>query len=154
MGKRGFKAKPAELHAIAGTLRADRHGGRAKPRPGRPTCPAWLEPAAKSEWRRIVPELSRLGLLTRVDRACLAGYCQAWAEFKAATQTITAEGRVCKNEISGVVKTHPAVLAQRSAWAAILQFSSRFGLDPSGRVKVGDNAKEAAGEGKGRFFAG
>ncbi len=148
-GNRGGRpAKPPELHAIAGTFRADRHGGQVKPNPGRPTCPSWLDGAAKREWRRIVPELERLGLLTKVDRACLAGYCQAWSEFKAATELIQKEGRV----VSGPIRPHPAVAMQRSAWSAIQQFATRFGLDPADRLKVETNAQETDA-GKGRFFA-
>ena len=59
-----------------------------QPMPGRPRCPEWLDPAAKAKWRALVPELERLGLLTRLDGDALAAYCQAWAEVREATRTL------------------------------------------------------------------
>jgi P27 family predicted phage terminase small subunit len=46
-------------------------------------CPEHLSAAAKKEWAYVVAELQGLGILTRADKAVLAGYCQefaAWAE--------------------------------------------------------------------------
>ena len=43
--------------------------------------PAWLPAEAKREWNRVVLELSGLGALSRTDRAPLALYCIAWADF-------------------------------------------------------------------------
>ena len=89
-----------------------------------------------------------MGLLTVVDGQALAGYCQAWAEFEAATKTIQAEGRTIKEPIVGTVdgvvevvgnkiKPHPAVAQhRRSAWAAIRAFASLFGFDPSSRSRM------------------
>jgi len=44
--------------------------GRARP-------PVWLNKQARNEWRRVVPELDRLGLCTKLDRMELAAYCQS-----------------------------------------------------------------------------
>jgi phage terminase small subunit len=54
---------------------------RAEPKPasgGLPTTPGELADEAKIEWRRVAQALHRLGLLTRVDRAALAAYCQVY----------------------------------------------------------------------------
>lgn len=126
----------------------------------RPKCPAWLDKAAKSRWRALVPELERLGLLTIIDGDALAAYCQAWAEFEIATRTLQAEGRTFRTE-SGYLAPHPAVAQQRSAWNAVKTFAALFGLDPAdrsqlnvptptGRVIARD--RSATGD-KSRFFA-
>jgi P27 family predicted phage terminase small subunit len=46
-----------------------------------PTCPAHLSPSAKAEWKRLSQMLYRLGVITMLDRAVLAGYCQAYGRW-------------------------------------------------------------------------
>lgn len=106
-----------------------------QPTPGVPSCPTWLDPEAKAEWKRVVPELERLGLLALIDRGAVAAYCQAWSEFHTATQTLQKEGRTLTTD-KGYTYPHPAVAQQRSAWQAVRQFSALFGLDPSSRSKI------------------
>ncbi len=136
---RGRPPKPTRLKVISGTYRADRHGPKARnepmPRRGRPQCPSWLSGEAKSKWRKIVPELDRLGLLTLIDGDCLAAYCQAWAEFRLATETLASEGHYTSTAAGGL-KPHPAATMQRNAWRAIREFAALFGLDPSSRSKL------------------
>src|SRR5688572_7060759 len=50
-------------------------------RPSRPTMPVGLRPEAQREWRRIVPILEQLGILTSLDRAVLVRYVTAWADW-------------------------------------------------------------------------
>src|SRR5262249_38927021 len=106
-----------------------------KPKTGRPRCPSWLDADAKRKWRALVPELERLGLLTVVDGDALAAYCQAWAEFKLATETLRPDGRTFTTD-SGSLPPHPAVAQQRSAWQAVRAFAALFGLDPSSRTRL------------------
>jgi P27 family predicted phage terminase small subunit len=92
-----------------------------------------LDERARVEWWRVSPELIRLGLLTVLDRACLASYCQAVAELDIATKTLKKEGREFKTE-AGYKAPHPAVAQQRSAWNAVKAFAAEFGLSPAGRA--------------------
>lgn len=147
MGKRGPKPKPTKLKLITGS-RVTNHN---EPQPAAltPKCPAWLDPEAKRKWRVLVPELSRLGILTIVDGDALAAYCQAWAEFRQATETLQREGRyvtvgggvkVGKDgssvTLTGQPQPHPAIAQQRSAWKAVKDFAALFGLDPSSRSRI------------------
>ena len=43
-----------------------------------PDVPAHLSFDARKEWRRITVELESVGLISRLDRAALAIYCQTW----------------------------------------------------------------------------
>jgi P27 family predicted phage terminase small subunit len=109
-----------------------------------PTCPKWLSKAAKAEWRRIVPELLSLGLVTELDRAALAAYCVAVAELEWATAELEKAGRIVtvavynrNGEVSGhVQKPHPAVRLQRDAFARVKAFLAEFGLTPSSRSRL------------------
>ncbi len=40
-----------------------------------PSCPAFLMPQAKKEWKRITPILAEYGLISKLDRQALAHYC-------------------------------------------------------------------------------
>jgi P27 family predicted phage terminase small subunit len=120
-----------------------------QPAARRPRCPDWLAPEAKNKWKLLAPELARLGLLTVIDGDALAAYCTAWAELKAASETLAAEGRFVKvggtalHKADGTVEhvgyqlqPHPAVAQQRSALAQLKGFAALFGLDPSSRSKL------------------
>ena len=53
-----------------------------------PKPPRYLTRLAAAEWRRLAPELHRLGLLTVVDVAPLAAYCQAYARWRAGEEAL------------------------------------------------------------------
>ena len=128
--------KPTRLKVLCGTDRPDRRSvNEPQPKRGRPVCPAWLSPEAKSKWKKLVPELDRLGLLTLIDGDCLASYCEAWAEFRRATETLATEGHYTQNA-AGTKINHPAFQKQRTAWKAIREFAALYGLHPSGRAKL------------------
>jgi P27 family predicted phage terminase small subunit len=44
-----------------------------------PNCPAHLLKEAKAEWKYITPLLKKYGLISKLDRAAISSYCQAWA---------------------------------------------------------------------------
>lgn len=121
-----------------------------QPRQGAPTCPTWLSAEAKKEWKRLVPELQTLGLLTIVDLAALSSYCQAWAELQEATRILDRDGRIIEvqkynraGDVTGyAMQTHPAVKLQRDAFQRVKQFLCEFGLSPASRSRT-------AGQGKG-----
>jgi phage terminase small subunit len=77
---KGRRPKPSLLKLVTGNP-GKRPVNRAEPKPasgGLPTTPGELADESKIEWRRVAQALHRLGLLTRVDRAALAAYCQVY----------------------------------------------------------------------------
>lgn len=114
----GPPPEPTQLKILKGNP-GKRPLNTAEPQPRRepPTCPLWLLPEAKREWRRIVPELSRLGLLTVVDRAALAAYCQSWARY------VDAETAASASKVRLYADLMRAFLVQ-------------FGLTPASRAKL------------------
>lgn len=134
----GRPPKPPHLRLIEGNPGKRPIVAPPSPPPSRPYCPAWLSPFAKTEWRRVVPELDRLGVLTRVDRSMLAGYCQEVANFKDATDIIVEAGLMVKGQKGNAVK-NPMLQVQRDALRLMAQYSAMFGLTPADRVRlVGD----------------
>ena len=87
MAQRGRKPKPTALKMLEGNP-----GGRPlntkepKPEKKAPRCPSWLEDEAKKEWKRMAKVLEQMGLLTEMDMAAFAGYCQAYARWKEAEE--------------------------------------------------------------------
>lgn len=136
MAKPGRKAKPAALKQLQGNP-----GGRPltknepKPLKGAPTPPTWLDAEGKAEWARVVPELDRIGLLTKVDRQVLATLCQTWADYVEALAIIRREGTVSVSEKGGAYQ-HPAVGQKNAALKLLMGLWSRLGLTPSDRANM------------------
>lgn len=116
-----------------------------KPTLGAPGCPTWLSIEAKAEWRRIVPRLDEIGLLTKVDRSALATYCEMWATFVYAQRKVHEHGIVIMavekiSEDGTVIYTrpakNPAIIVARDAADKIRQFCAEFGLTPSARTRL------------------
>lgn len=145
---RGRKPKPVELKILEGNpgnhpLNED----RPKPAPIAPRCPSWLSRRAKAEWRRVAPELEKLGLLTQLDMAALASYCQAWSRVEQCTRIIDAEGltyesrRVADDEEGGqtvtiLIKARPEVMMERGYIATATKLCVEFGMTASSRGRM------------------
>lgn len=136
MGRRGPAPKPTVLKVLEGNPgKRPLNQNEPKPKPIAPKCPSWLDKEAKREWKRVAPELERLGLLTVVDGAALAAYCQAYARWKQAEEIIKREGMTVTTE-SGYVMPHPAVKIAEKAQQLIKAFCAEFGLTPSSRSRM------------------
>ena len=138
---KGRKPKPAKLKLLEGNPgKRPIKLNTPQPTPKRPTCPRWLSKEAKREWKRVVPELERLGLLTVVDRAALAGYCESWAEYREAREFIHKHGVVnpIKDDDGNIkyLQQVPQVSIANKALANIRAFCSMFGLSPSDRERM------------------
>ncbi|KOU20958.1 terminase [Streptomyces sp. WM6372] len=150
-------AKPAGLKLIEGRSTGRDSGGRKvnsgpdfKRLP--PEAPDWLSPEAAAEWDRVMPELSRLDLVKESDRASLAAYCEAWATFREATETVQREGLTI--EARQGTLAHPAVAIARAAGREVRSWAGHFGLTPSTEQALarsggddGDEANPFAGSG-------
>jgi len=140
----GPPPQPPELRLLRGNPGKRRITPRAvEPAPGA-RCPKWLDPAAKREWRRLAPELERLGVLRIVDRAVFACYCEAVAEYQWATEEVRRGGRIGQVK-NGAEYVLPAVTIATNAAKRIRDLAGEFGMTPAarGRVTFPGNGKEA-----------
>lgn len=128
--------KPTALKLLDGNP-GKRAINRSEPQPeaGMAACPSWLPKSAKAEWRRVVPELSRLGMLAKVDRASLAAYCQAVAMLEDAQRALDVDGLVIDGSHGGKVK-NPAATVVKEAASTIRGFAAEFGLTPASRSRL------------------
>lgn len=96
-------------------------------------------------------------MLSKVDRAALAAYCETWATFVTAQRELHEHGlvnyileeRFTSRDDEGVriyvtVSKNPAVLVARDAASQVRQFCAEFGLTPSSRSRM--EVPEKAGE--------
>lgn len=135
MSKRGPAPKPDSQRVLEGNpSKRPLRGQPPRPR-GLPTCPSWLSSEAKQEWRRVAPELGRLGLLTKLDRAALAGYCSSCAWWRKAQETLAGEGTVYVTP-KGQLRTRPEVEIAKWAAESMRAFAAEFGLTPTSRTRL------------------
>lgn len=150
---KGRKPKPTALKVLEGNPgKRPLPKNEPKPAPLAPKCPAWLHKDAKKEWKRVAPQLERLGMLTSLDMAALAGYCQAYARYKEAEEFLNKHGTtypVWEREQDGKIKYDDSgepILRQVQPWPqAILAnkmlqqiraFCTEFGFSPSARNRL------------------
>jgi phage terminase small subunit len=88
----GRKPKPSALKMFEGNP-GKRALNQNEPKPPieTPECPVHLDDEVQAQWNRITPELTTLGLISRIDRAALAAYCQAWSRWVKAVRNEKAE---------------------------------------------------------------
>jgi P27 family predicted phage terminase small subunit len=99
-----------------------------------PDPPAWLAKAAKAEWRRLAPMLTRLGILTETDAAALAAYCEAWVTWQTATRSMRKDGLVIARD-DGMAMS-PYVKIAHDAMTQMRSFLVEFGMTPSARARI------------------
>jgi P27 family predicted phage terminase small subunit len=160
MGARGPKPLPANVHMLRGNpskLPSSQLMDSLQPEIEIPGCPPHLLPEARKEWKRITPELERYGLISKIDRAALALYCQAWARWVWAERELTraqqlAETKRAEAEAKGEVWTggdgytyptknghlsySPHWVIANKAMDQVNRFLADFGMSPSARGRV------------------
>ena len=140
----GRRPKPTSLKVLEGNPgKRQLNPNEPKPDASVPKCPAWLSKEAKREWKRLVPFLEQAGLLTQVDRAAFAGYCQSYADWVDAKAHIAAEGSTFETP-NGYQQQTPWVSIAQASLKTMLKFCTEFGLTPSSRSRiVAANAPES-----------
>jgi P27 family predicted phage terminase small subunit len=132
---RGRKPTPTKLKLLRGNPGKRKLPREPEPQSMIPDCPPHLDALARAEWQRIVPELAALNLLTGLDRAALAAYCQAWSRWIAAEQQLQAQGAVILAP-SGYPIQNPQLAIANKALAQLRAFAAEFGLSPASRSRV------------------
>lgn len=146
---------PAKTPTVLTLLKGNpghRPVNKDEPKPGieAPPCPDYLAHEASEEWRRLAPELAKLGLISRIDLAAFAIYCASYGRLVVAERALRAEEAehgeammVPAAEGEGKVKSKWLAVARQAA-DECYRYLQQFGLSPSSRSKVvgtGEGAK-------------
>ena len=146
--QRGPKPVPANLHLLRGNPSKKALGAlldeTVRPPVDIPGCPEHIEGEARAEWDRITPHLYALGLISQIDRAALAAYCDAWGEYVWACWRIKALNEDDATGERGRVWDTPSGYKQISVLQQIRNrsldqlkaFLAEFGMSPSARSRV------------------
>lgn len=156
---RGRKPVPAAMLRLAGSRRAKGRGGRGKPATGpagpheplstastaaavaalhelpSTSAPAHLSKLAGAKWRELLPLLTALGSLSRLDVDQLAAYCEAYAAWVECGERLASEGLVVgfPNGAKGV---SPWLRIQRNALDRMDKSGAELGLTPIARARL------------------
>jgi P27 family predicted phage terminase small subunit len=144
MGRRGPRPEPTALKLLKGNPgKRPLNEREPKPSPGAPAAPAHLDEEAHREWDRVIVTLDQLGLVTTLDRAALAGYCQAWSRWVDAEMKLREYGAVLKSPTKGVPLLSPYLTIANRALEQMRQFLSEFGMSPASRTRIGTDEPPA-----------
>lgn len=137
MGARGPKGKPTNLKVLEGN-RGKRASNDSEPKPNplmdlKP--PVFLDKFGKAEWKRIVPVLASLGLLTEIDRAALAGYCNAYGTWENANRQMRGKSMVIFTE-KGYPVQNPLLNVINKQSDMMKAYLVEFGMTPAARSRV------------------
>ena len=136
---RGRKPKPTALKLAEGNPGKRRING-AEPKPPRslPDCPDHLSMEAKAEWHRIAESLNQTGLLTQVDRANIAAYCQCYGRWVEAEQRLAETPPILRMP-SGYIQQSPWLTISNKQLELMVKYMAELGLTPASRSRLAIN---------------
>jgi len=133
---RGRKPLPSAVRRRNGNP-GKRGYNPAEPVPpeGLPDCPDHLSEVARAEWERIAEALYDMGVLTTVDRAALAAYCQAYGRWVEAEEKLK-ETPVMLKTPSGYVQQSPWLSVSNKQLELMGRYMAELGITPASRSRV------------------
>src|SRR5690348_16444012 len=138
---RGRRPKPTRVKILTGNPgKHPLNMHEPQPEPLVPDCPPELGPVARREWERMVAELSKLRILTALDRAALAAYCAAYALWAEATEAIQKYGTMVKSPSGYPIQSPYVSIANRQA-EIMMRIASEFGFTPASRSRISTRAQ-------------
>jgi P27 family predicted phage terminase small subunit len=106
-----------------------------QPRPVTPKMPAHLDSIARREWRRLVPILTDMRVLTETDGINLALLCQTYSRLIQAQQALSKSSLLLKTS-SGYVQQSPLISIISAATEQLVKLCREFGLSPASRCRL------------------
>jgi P27 family predicted phage terminase small subunit len=141
MRMRGAKPKATVLKLITGTPgHRPLNASEATPRVVIPDPPDMVtaDPEALAEWKRVTVLLEAVGLIVKLDRAIIAGYCMAWSRWIDCEKMLKTTGLIIKAP-NGYPMYSPYLSASNKALDQVRQFSEQIGLSGSARSRIKAN---------------
>lgn len=146
MATRGRKPTPTHLKLVRGNP-----GKRSLPKKEdeipvvieEVSPPPHLSDEAKVEWGRIIGSLVTLKLMSQLDRAALAAYCQAYGRWVQAERALARmaekdpllHGLMVKTTSQNAIQ-NPLVGTANKAMQDMMRYATEFGMTPSARVRL------------------
>ena len=152
MGLRGPAPTPKPILSARGSNRENRGGAGMQAKAEIPPCPKGLGAIARREWKRQSKILLELGVISSLDRAALAVWCDTWGEFLSAVGHLKKHGKTVKGSMGQVVQS-PWLKTKAAAADRLLKYAAQFGFTPSARARI-NSAEQGEDDALGDFLAG
>lgn len=142
MGRRGPKAKPANVKSQKEPVRSKRKKAAAAAAPviadSNNAAPDWLKGEGLSIYRKLGPRLRDAKLLTAADVPAFARYCKHYARWIDLQKRLDKNGDIYEIETaSGMVRrADPAFVMADRLDRMMLAIEDRFGLNPAERQRI------------------
>jgi P27 family predicted phage terminase small subunit len=111
-----------------------------------PEPPAWMGQMAQAEWRRLAPEMTRIGILTGLDTAAFSVLCTTlghWLECEAEIE------RLRNDPAYPELLAGPLGKVAREYARDAIKYMAEFGLSPCSRMKLRAEPVEDLGKFRG-----
>jgi P27 family predicted phage terminase small subunit len=152
MTLRGRPPKPTALKVLEGNPgKRPLNEREPKPLTVEPDMPSYLDREAQREWKRLVPILLRMRVLTEADGVALANLCQAYSTMVQAQKLMSnaAKGRrspLLVKTRAGYQYQSPLLGIINGQMEIIARHLREFGLTPASRSRVVTNTDARAGD--------
>jgi P27 family predicted phage terminase small subunit len=108
-----------------------------------PDPPAFLQPYALEKWSEVAPSLVAVELLSNLDGAVLAAFCEAYGRFRLATEKLAdaakadpASASLLVTMPSGAVVQNPLIGIANAAAKLMVSYAAELGMTPSARAGI------------------
>lgn len=130
------KVIPRKLKIVKGTFRKDRANPNEPDYPVEiPKSPDHLNELGKKEWDGMAKVFFDQGLLSQVDKAALASYCQLYGRWAQAETDLNNSTLLIKTT-SGNIIQNPLLGIANTALKLMNKCLLEFGMTPASRSKV------------------
>jgi P27 family predicted phage terminase small subunit len=141
MGTRGPAPTPTALRLLEGNpSKHPINRQEPQPRARAPKLPDHLDEAAKREWKRLIPILRRMRVLTEADGIALAGLCQAYSTMAQTQTKVNKTGLLLVRE--GQIRATPLLKIIHECSDRINILCREFGLTPAARSRLQMNSTQ------------
>ncbi|MCH8243661.1 MAG: phage terminase small subunit P27 family [Planctomycetes bacterium] len=140
MARPGRRPKPTAVKKATGNPgRRPLNENEPQPEDG-VRSPYGLRPRAKSAWRRLAPQLKKMGCLKRIDAEALARYCTLLARYWEAEKFIEKHGtsypiRGEDGKVKYLQQVPQVGMANKLA-PLLARLEQEFGMTPSARAAI------------------
>lgn len=100
-----------------------------------PDKPTSMSEFASQMWDKVVPEMTRIGILKEGDEGALVMMCEAFSRWQEA-RNIRIKESVLGETLNGGQIRHPATLVEESAAKEYRAWCHEFGLTPSAEMNL------------------
>ncbi len=142
MGLRGKPPTPTAIRVMEGNpSRRPLPVNEPRPKTAEPEMPGHLDREARRQWKRLVPILLSMGVMTVADGIALGNLCMAYSMLLKAYKDMQA---ATKGGSSGLLMKTPSGYVQQSPLIGIInnqidivnRLSQQFGLTPASRTRL------------------